>query len=392
MPRPDGRARSSGLLDAAIASGSLMLPDYGGACLSELVPAILRRREEPDHSAGPPPAWLPEVVREANQVVLLVLDGLGFDQLALNRSSAPVISSMPGAPITSVAPTTTATALTSIATGLAPFEHGVVGYRICVHGNEVLNVLRWTIARRDARELVQPSSVQSHAPFFGLRPPVVSRTEFEGTGFTDAHLPGSLLSGWRMPSSIAVEVRHLLAQGESFVYAYYDGIDKVAHERGLGEHYRAELQAADRLVEDLASGLPSGACLVVTADHGQVDVLEPPIELPKEVLDSVALMSGEGRFRWLHVVDGAADDVADACEELLGDVAVVASREDLVETGIYGGPLSAEMASRLGDVALVATGAVAFFDPEDTGEMKLVARHGAMTRAELLVPLLAVAP
>ncbi len=64
----------------------------------------------------------------------------------------------------------------------------------------------------------------------------------------------------------------MLAGGEPFIYAYYDGIDKVAHEHGLGEHYDAELRAVDRLVGDIAASCPAGAVLVVTADHGQVDI------------------------------------------------------------------------------------------------------------------------
>ncbi len=75
-----------------------------------------------------------------------------------------------------------------------------------------------------------------------------------------------------MASTLAVEVRQLLGSGEPFVYAYYDGIDKVAHEYGLGEHYDAELVSVDFLVSYLVSVLPPGAALVVTADHGQVEV------------------------------------------------------------------------------------------------------------------------
>ena len=75
-----------------------------------------------------------------------------------------------------------------------------------------------------------------------------------------------------MPSTLITEVRSLLAAGEPFVYAYYDGIDKVAHEYGLGAHYEAELVWVDRLVGDLLEVLPPGAALLITADHGQVDV------------------------------------------------------------------------------------------------------------------------
>ena len=102
-----------------------------------------------------------------------------------------------------------------------------------------------------------------------------------------------------------MEVRRLLAAGEPFVYAYYDGIDKVAHEYGLGEHYDAELAAADRLVADVVAALPPDAALLVTADHGQVDVRRRPARSSAEVMSCTRLQSGEGRFRWLHARPGA---------------------------------------------------------------------------------------
>ena len=76
--------------------------------------------------------------------------------------------------------------------------------------------------------------------------PVVTRAGFRGSGFTDAHLAGTRLVGWEVASSIKVEVSRLLAEGAPFVYAYYDAIDLVAHLKGFGEHYDAELVAADR--------------------------------------------------------------------------------------------------------------------------------------------------
>ena len=182
------------------------------------------------------------------QAVLLVLDGLGWDQLQDHRHLLPTVASMSGGPITSVAPTTTATALSSIATGLTPGEHGLIGYRM-VLGGEILNVLRWCVGDTDVRRLHPPADVQPFPAFLGLAVPVVSPSELQTSGFSIAHLRGSKPVGWRAASSIAVEVGHQLTAGERFVYAYYGGIDKIAHERGFGEYYEAELRAADRSSE-----------------------------------------------------------------------------------------------------------------------------------------------
>ena len=365
-----------------------VLPDYGGACLASVVPALLGR-SDPES-----PSWLPGPAREARQVVLLVLDGLGWRQLEASRAAAPTVASGEGGAITSVVPTTTATALTSITTGRPPAEHGVVGYRVRVSGgkgagDEIMNVLRWRSESGDMRQSRPAEEFQKMAPFGGVVVPAVTRSEFSSTGFTAAHLAGAQLVGWSVPSTMVVEVRRLLGEGEPFIYAYYDGLDKVAHERGLGEHFAQELRTVDRLVGDLIDVLPGGAGLVVTSDHGQVEV-GPSARLPgPELLAAAVLLSGEGRFRWLHAREGAAADLLAAAQEAHGDEAWVRTRQQMVDDGWFGGTLSTEVAHRLGDVALVARAPVAFLDPADTGETRLLARHGSLTAAEMYVPLVA---
>jgi hypothetical protein len=108
-----------------------------------------------------------------------------------------------------------------------------------------------------------------------------------------------------------------------------------------------------------------------------------------EVMEACWRLSGEGRFRWFHARPGAERDLEAAAHEFHADCAWVLNREQMIDEGWFGGPLSAEAASRLGDVALVARTAVAFLDPADTGETRLAARHGSLTSAEMQVPLLA---
>lgn len=364
-----------------------VLPDYAGPCLANVVPALLAA------DGAPPPPWLPAPAAQARQVVLLVLDGLGWEQLGARRGLVPTLAAGTGGPITSVAPSTTAAALTSLATGLPPAVHGMVGYRVRVRG-DVLNVLRWQLAGADARRSVPPRGFQPFPAFprSGRPVPVVTRADYGATGFTAAHLGGATLRGWHTAAELVPEVRALLGAGEPFVYAYYDGIDRVAHARGLDEHYEAELRAADRIVADLLGALPSGAALVVTADHGQVEV-GPSVEvLGPEVMDGVELLTGEGRFRWLHARRGAVDDVAAAARACFGDVAWVVTLDEMVDEGWLGGEPVPDVADRLGDVALAPFTATSFLDPADTGEQRLVGRHGSLTPAEMLVPLLSWVP
>jgi hypothetical protein len=364
-----------------------VLPDYGGACLDGVVPALMA-------SPGERPGWVPEPAASADQVVLLVLDGLGWLQLRSRGGVAPYLAAMAGGPVTSVCPTTTATALTSITTGKPPAGHGVVGYRLRVDGpsgDEVLNVLRWRTASGDAREFVAPATFATATPFAGRPVPVVSRAQFTGTGFSAAHLGGSRSVPYHLVSSLAVEVRRLLAAGEPLVFAYWDGIDKIAHIAGLGEHYDAELAATDALVAAVTSALPAGAALVVTADHGQVEVGAGARPLDDSVAEATVLVSGEARFRWLHARPGRAAELAAVTADVYGDEAWVATVEDVVDGGWLGGALSDGVRGRLGDVALVPFRPVGYLDPSDPGDARLVCRHGSLTAEEMLVPLLATA-
>ncbi|MGI8792566.1 MAG: alkaline phosphatase family protein [Acidimicrobiales bacterium] len=355
------------------------LPAYGGACISNVVPALFDRRSAL-------PAWLPPELSKAEQVVLLVLDGLGWNQLQDRLEVAPTLGGMAGGLATSVAPTTTAVALTSIATGATPGEHGIVGYRMKT-SKGVLNLLRWSIDDSDASETVPPASLRRVLPFRGLPVPLVTRSEFARSGFTSTVFDGAAFVGWRSASSIAVEVGRALAAGNDLVYAYYDGIDKIAHAHGLGDHYAAELRSADRLVADLIDGLPPKAALVVTSDHGQVDVGDRLISVAPAVDDLVSIYSGEGRFLWLDALDDV-DGLAKVANDEHGDHAWVRTYDDMVTEGWFGSRPDAEVRQRLGDVALVARDEVAFIPPGEAPS-GLVARHGSLTEAEMLVPVVA---
>jgi hypothetical protein len=356
------------------------LPTYERACITNVVPALL-------HTWDGPTDWVPAEALDAERVVLLVVDGLGWNQLRARPHLTPTLTAMEGGPITTVAPSTTATALTSISSGLPPGEHGVMGYRIAV-GTEVLNVLRWTVDGRDARVDIPPSSVQPEVPFAGHRPPVLTRAEFAGSGFTLAHLDSVRFTGYRTLGTLTAELVRLTRAGEPFAYAYYEGLDKVSHEYGLHAQYDEELRWIDHLVATLLSELPPDTALVVTADHGQVETRDNVLELPSDVLTHVAMQSGEGRFRWLHARAGRASALAESADALLGERAWVRARDQVVDEGWYGPKVTDAAASRLGDVAVAAKGTVAFHDPKDTGPYVLIGRHGSLTEDEMLVPLL----
>jgi len=359
--------------------GEYAVPDYDGACVSNIVPALL------EHDALGR-GWIPDRVLDASQVLLLVIDGLGWNQLADRQHLAPVLAGSEGRPITTVAPTTTASALTSIATGAPPGEHGLVGYRIRI-GGETLNALRWTTESGDARERIVPGDLQVLAPFGGRNPVVITKGAFVRTGFTLAHLSGTRFRGYSTVATLVHEIRCTFEEGERFAYAYYDGLDRVGHERGHDGAFDAEFAFVDRLVGEVRALLPPEVAIVVTADHGQVHTGDELVTIAPEVMRRLRGVSGEPRFVWLHADPGHEAAVLDAARRAHAEHAWVLAVDEVIERGLLGRRVSPDARHRLGDVALIAKGTLALVDPEAPDSI-LIGRHGSLTADELYVPLL----
>src|SRR4051812_16738506 len=205
------------------------LAAYGSGSLTEVVPALTGALTGVSSEI---PEWMPAAARDAASVVLLAVDGLGANALDTHASSLPTLCAMDRAVITSVVPATTAAALTSLTTGAPPSRHGLVGYRVFVD-DQVLNALRWQVeGSRANRNGPDPHAVQRVDAFRGRPVPVVTKSEFRKTGFTAAHLGTGPFVGWRTVSVLVEHCRRLVAAGERFVYAYYPGVDEVAHEYG----------------------------------------------------------------------------------------------------------------------------------------------------------------
>ncbi len=183
---------------------------------------------------------------------------------------------------------------------------------------------------------IPPESIQHDVAFGGQRPPVVVRAEFRDIGFTRAHLGGCRLVPYRMPSTLVAEImqpaRERGAVRLRLLRRHRQGRPRVRPRLLLRR--RARLRRPDGRVPG-PGRCPTGAALVITADHGQVDVGDRVFPPAPEVLSHVARQSGEARFRWLHAAPGAAGDAAGGRDRAprrrgLGGVARADARRGLV--------------------------------------------------------------
>lgn len=370
------------------------VPAYGRGALSDLLPAVLS-------SLGV--AGEPDVLGllPARRVVVLLVDGLGLTLLERSAPLAPFLSSLTARPLTAGFPATTATSLSSLGTGLPPGEHGVTGYTSLVEqAGGVVSWLTWTREREDLRERLVPEQLQPRATAFeraeraGVAVTVAAPSHFRGSGLTRAVLRGGTWAGAVSPGDTVAQVAAGAARGDrSLVYCYTPDLDLTGHVRGVdSDAWRDALRLVDAFADQLRARLPPGTRLLVTGDHGMVDVADAAqvdADAEPALQAGVRALAGESRARHVHTLPGAAPDVLAAWRERLGDRAWVASREQAVETGLLGPVVTDAARARTGDVVVVATGELAVVRrTTDPGGARLRGHHGALTPDELLVPLL----
>lgn len=375
----------------AVPLPALPVPQYGSGSLADLLPAVLCNLGVSGEESGLP-------LETGPRVALLLVDGLGWNALLAHPGEAPFLTELlgrPGSrPITSVFPTTTPIALTSLGTGLPPGEHGINGLFLRLVSGQLVNTLA-SPAETDLRALQTRPTAFERAVSDDVAVTRVGPAAFDGNGLTEAGLRGgAYAAGESMGERVAEAAAGVRRGARSLTYVYVGDLDATGHRRGCrSEAWRQELVHIDRMAEQLASALPAGSTLLVTSDHGMVDV---PFDRRWDVAESPALAAGvetvAGDLRGVHVHAraGAADDVLAAWRETLGGSFWVLPGEEAVALGLYGPVVAEEFRPHIGDVVAAAATDVAVTDSRvlPTPVRALLGLHGSVTDDELLVPLL----
>lgn len=395
-------------------------PAYDGLSILNLPPSFCRwfRSAELPH----PPLAVPgldDLASGARQIVVVLIDAVSFDRFARWIAELPMVTPAFGQdyllmPLTSVVPSTTVSALTTLWTGRSPAEHGQVGYELLLKEfGLVANMLNHSPVAldRQAGLLLQagfePTSalpvptLGPHLHRAGVEAHAFLPHSIRGSGLSRMHLNDVALHSYATLADLWVALRDLADRPldhPRLLWAYYGEVDALSHRYGPdSEQPRAEFEA---LMQGLVSGFinrlsaqaRSRSLLILLSDHGQIATRKDPhFEVrnhPGLVRWLHLLPTGENRLAYLYHLPGRYEEVAGYFEQTWPGAFRLLASAHALQAGLFGPGAPAEATSdRIGDVIAVSQGDAYLWWAAK--ENVLLGRHGGLSREEMLVPLLA---
>jgi hypothetical protein len=382
----------------------ITFPDYHGSSIANLMQTLASVRGG-DVGLYPPLKGLDtQPLADARNVVMLVIDGLGYEFLRQHPSSC--LYQHLHSKITAVAPPTTTASVSTYLTGLAPQQHGLTGWFTYLRElGSVVTILPWVgraggpqlgEAGRAATEILNLHSFFDRLPVdtYSIIPEFLQKSEFNRMVSGQA----SLVPYGSYQQCFHEVARLCRSNRRKYVYAYWAGFDALAHGFGVGSqqvasHFLELDQALEKLIEQLAG---SETALLVSADHGFVDA---PPEKRIYLSDHPDLkaclqvpLCGEPRLAYCYVIQERRAQFEDYVKLNLSGTAQLYASQILVEENLYGlGEAHPELANRTGDYTLVMKDNYVIIDclPGDTTP-QLVGYHGGLSSQEIYVPLILV--
>jgi len=337
----------------------------------------------------------------ADRVVVMLVDGLGAVPLKARAGHARTLvgALTKAAIIDSGFPTTTASALATLTTGARPGQHGLVGYSVLDTVNDRLlkQLSGWDAALDPA--IWQPvPTVFETAVSRGLQSIAIGPERYRATGFSAGVLRGAdYRSGSSISDRVDVALEWLRSGASGIAYVYIPELDMTGHASGWeSAEWTQRLETIDGAVRDIATALSAGDTLVVTADHGVLDIPEHShifVDAVPELLDGVRFLAGEPRCLQVHFEPDASDAqrarVLDAWRAQESGRAWIATRDEAIAADWFG-DVSADVAPRIGDFLVAARKDVAYYDSRTISPTAhgMIGQHGSWSTAELKIPLL----
>jgi hypothetical protein len=380
-------------------------PDYAGGGIANLMASVLAGLGRDGERAAVPPSPLLPAARltAARHVVLLVIDGLGRAQLEAHAPEGTLAAARVG-DLSSVFPSTTASAVTTFMTGDVPLAHGLIGWHLWFRELGVVGAplpFRVRGSKVGLERLGASTRVlfatRALASRLARRMVLVHPAPLCDTHYTRAHAAQAQVRPFAGIEELLAHIAALAHEREpSYCYAYWPELDSVSHEHGAGsaragEHLRALDQALAVCARRIAG---TGTLLLVCADHGFVDTREHTrlklADHPR-LAETLALpLCGEPRAVFCHVRCGAEAQFLDCAHESLGHAASVLSAQQVLAQELLGpGVPHPRVAERLGSHVLLMKEDYCLTDRVmgETRAFGQIGVHGGMSDAELRVPL-----
>ncbi|WP_051180902.1 alkaline phosphatase family protein [Arthrobacter sp. TB 26] len=341
----------------------------------------------------------------AKRICVVLADGLGRNLLKQKSAHTPFLravmqSGQGQVPVSldSAFPSTTAASLASFGTGLAAGQHGMVGYDVLDPDQDrVVNMLGGWDAGVDP-ERWQPFPTVFERAAQHVEVTTVSLPQFSDSAMTRAALRGGqYVTATTSHARTAAAAEAMAGAGRSLMYFYVNELDKAGHRHGCqSPQWEHQLEELDATVKRLSSTLPAGTTILLTADHGMLDVPQSQridYSADPALVAGVRHTAGEPRMVHLYLEEPDGDagrvQLLEAWRARFGDRIWAFTREEAIAAGLFG-EVRAEVGPRIGDVMIAARDAVAFYDTRRVRPTALdvVGQHGSLTKAEREVPLL----
>lgn len=336
--------------------------------------------------------------KSTNRACVVMVDGLGAVNLKAAAGHAPFLNAALARTknISCAFPSTTATSLTSFATGLRAGEHSLIGYQLFDREHHrVANLLTGWGSEQSALAWQPAETVSERAAKHSIRTVVIGLPEYATSGFTEV----TMRSAEYLPAK-TIEERFSLAAGllngpeDCLVYLYVPELDQAAHALGASsQRWLERVEELDSAVRKLAQGLRSGAGLALTADHGIVDVPHSSQIYLDEAIStdySVLSVGGDPRVNFVYLEDQlAAPHLAAELREYIQDFGWVLTKAQVMASSLYSS-ISEAAVQRLPDVMVLAKKRVAFYHRgfAKAKSLQMIGQHGSISNDELSIPLL----
>lgn len=335
---------------------------------------------------------------DAKKVCFILIDGLGYRMLRERQGHAPTLRKLclnrdekPGQPafIHTCIPSSTACNIPAFTTGAPPATTGMIGYEHYDHNaHTVINLLQF----KDRRKRPHSSDSYYRCPTFfdranddGVCAYAYGPKKFEGSGMSNISLHGSTFFVTHNFAHSCQQAADDLSHDADIAYVYSDAIDHAGHKHGWQSYeWQRELEDVDATIGRLLSQLPPQTLVVMTADHGMVDISRAhQTDIAEYSVLSEGIYAIAGEPRALHLYANDPDSVRQRWQDFFGDRVVIVPRNEA--PAYYGEPVN----TTLPDLTVFSRDDYTIVDSRihSPGARAMKGVHGSLTPGEMEIPL-----